>query len=145
MKLSETAKAFKELKEISVLDIEGLRIGQAQNEEAATGMTVLISETGMRAGLDVRGGGPASRDSQMLNPLMAMQKIHGIVLSGGSAFGLGAADGVMKYLEEHDIGFDTGVAKVPLVVQSDIFDLSVGSAKVRPDREMGYEAAKAAF
>lgn len=145
MKLSETAKAFQELKEIRVLDIEGIRIGQAQNTEAATGMTVLISETGMRAGLDVRGGGPASRDSQMLNPLMAMQTIHGIVLSGGSAFGLGAADGVMKYLEEHDIGFDTGVAKVPLVVQSDIFDLSVGSAKVRPDKEMGYEAARAAF
>ena len=87
MKLSETAKAFQELKEISVLDIEGIRIGQAQNAEAATGMTVLISETGMRAGLDVRGGGPASRDSQMLNPLMAMQTIHGIVLSGAAHSG----------------------------------------------------------
>ena len=99
----------------------------------------------MRAGLDVRGGGPASRDSQLLNPLMSAQQIHAVVLSGGSAYGLGAANGVMKYLEEKDIGFDTGVAKVPLVAQSDIFDLSVGSADVRPDSEMGYEAAKTAF
>ena len=139
------AKAFTELKEISVLDIGPLRIGQVENREAATGMTVLISEEGMRAGLDVRGGGPASRDSQILNPLMAAQQIHSVVLSGGSAFGLGAANGVMKFLEEKDIGFDTGVAKVPLVVQSDIFDLSVGQANVRPDAEMGYAAAKAAF
>lgn len=139
------AKAFTELKEISVLDIGPLRIGQVENREAATGMTVLILEEGMRAGLDVRGGGPASRDSQILNPLMAAQQIHSVVLSGGSAFGLGAANGVMKFLEEKDIGFDTGVAKVPLVVQSDIFDLSVGQANVRPDAEMGYAAAKAAF
>ena len=139
------AKAFTELKEISVLDIGPLRIGQVENREAATGLTVLISEEGMRAGLDVRGGGPASRDSQILNPLMAAQQIHSVVLSGGSAFGLGAANGVMKFLEEKDIGFDTGVAKVPLVVQSDIFDLSVGQANVRPDAEMGYAAAKAAF
>ena len=134
-----------ERKEIAVTDIPGLRIGQTENKEAATGVTVLISETGMPAGLDVRGGGPASRESQLLNPLMAAQTIHAVVLSGGSAFGLGAADGVMNYLEEHDIGFDTGVAKVPLVVQSDIFDLSVGSSRIRPDREMGYLAAKTAF
>ena len=139
------AEAFKKFREISVLDIQPLRIGQAEDTEAATGMTVLISDEGMRAGLDVRGGGPASRDSQMLNPLMSMQKIHAVVLSGGSAFGLGAGNGVMQYLEEHDIGFDTGVARVPLVVQSDIYDLTVGSAAVRPDSKMGYAAAKAAF
>ena len=144
-KLYGNAKAFTELKEINVLYIQPLRIGQVENTEAATGMTVLISDEGMRAGLDVRGGGPASRDSQLLNPLMAAQVIHAVVLSGGSAYGLGAANGVMKYLEEKDIGFDTGVAKVPLVAQSDIFDLSVGSSKVRPDSEMGYAAAKAAF
>ena len=143
--MSASGEAFMKLKEIDVTDIQPLRIGQVENKEAATGMTVLISENGMRAGLDVRGGGPASRDSQMLNPLMSMQQIHSIVLSGGSAFGLGAANGVMDYLEEHDIGFDTGVAKVPLVVQSDIYDLTVGAADVRPDSEMGYEAAKAAF
>ena len=143
--MSASGEAFMKLKEINVTDIQPLRIGQVENADAATGMTVLISENGMRAGLDVRGGGPASRDSQMLNPLMSMQQIHSIVLSGGSAFGLGAANGVMDYLEEHDIGFDTGVAKVPLVVQSDIYDLTVGAADVRPDSQMGYEAAKAAF
>ena len=143
--LSGNAKAFTELEEISVLDIGPLRIGQVENKEAATGMTVLIADEGMRAGLDVRGGRPASRDSQLLNPLMSAQQIHAVVLSGGSAYGLGAANGVMKYLEEKDIGFDTGVAKVPLVAQSDIFDLSVGSADVRPDSEMGYAAAKTAF
>ena len=131
--------------EIPITDIKSVRIGQTENAKAGTGCTVLICENGMRAGLDVRGGGPASRDSQMLNPLMAMQSIHAILLSGGSAFGLGAANGVMEYLEEHSIGFDVGVTKVPLVVQSDIFDLTVGDAKVRPDAAMGYEAARLAF
>ncbi len=81
----------------------------------------------------------------LLNPLMAANVVHGIVIAGGSAFGLEAAGGVQAYLEEHDIGFDVGVTKVPLVVQSDIFDLTVGDMKVRPDREMGYEAARLAF
>ena len=91
-------------KEIAIKDIEGFTIGQAQDEKAGTGCTVIAGKNGMRAGLDVRGGGPASRDSQMLNPLMTMNEIHAVVLSGGSAFGLGAADGVMKYLEEHGMG-----------------------------------------
>ncbi|MDO4804346.1 MAG: P1 family peptidase [Lachnospiraceae bacterium] len=130
---------------ISIDSIDAVRIGQAENKEAATGCTVVICENGMCAGLDVRGGGPASRDSQILNPLMAAQEIHAVLLSGGSAYGLGAANGVMQYLEEKDIGFETGFAKVPLVVQSDIYDLSVGDAQVRPDASMGYEAAKSAF
>ena len=133
------------MQEIKITDIKGIKIGQAENAEAATGCTVFISETGMRAGLDVRGGGPASRDSQLLNPLMAAQFVHAIVLAGGSAFGLDAAGGVMKCLEERDIGFDVGITKVPLVVQSDIFDLTVGDHKVRPDQSMAYEAAKKAL
>jgi L-aminopeptidase/D-esterase-like protein len=99
----------------------------------------------MCAGLDVRGGGPASRESQLLNPLMAAQSIHAIVLAGGSAYGLGAANGVMRYLEQNGIGYDTGYALVPLVVQSDIYDLSVGDASIRPDADMGYEAARRAM
>ena len=79
-----------EVKVIDITEISPLKIGQAENAEAATGLTVLICEEGMRAGLDVRGGGPASRDSQLLNPLMSAQHIHAVVLSGGSAFGLGA-------------------------------------------------------
>ncbi len=131
--------------EIPITDIGPLLIGQTENKTAATGCTVLICKEGMRAGLDVRGGGPASRESQLLNPLMSAQMIHAIVLSGGSAYGLGTANGVMTYLEEQGIGYDTGVALVPLVAQADIFDLSVGDAKVRPDADMGYEAAKLAF
>ena len=133
------------MKEIQITDIENIKIGQVENVEAGTGCTVFICEEGMRAGLDVRGGGPASRDSQLLNPLMAAQVVHGILLSGGSAFGLGAANGVMQYLEENDIGFDVGVTKVPLVVQSALFDLTVADTYVRPDAQMGYEAARLAL
>ena len=131
--------------EIPVSEIEGIHIGQTENAEAGTGCTVFIAENGMRAGLDVRGGGPASRESQLLNPLMSAQTIHGIVLAGGSAYGLGAANGVMEYLEEHGFGFDVAGIKVPLVAQSDIFDLTVGDPSVRPDRDMGYEAARLAM
>ncbi len=129
------------MKEIPVTEIEGIRIGQTENAEAGTGCTVFIAENGMRAGLDVRGGGPASREIQLLDPLMAAQTIHAIVLAGGSAYGLGAANGVMEYLEERGYGYDVGITRVPLVVQSDIFDLTVGDPAVRPDRDMGYEAA----
>ena len=132
-------------KEIPVTDIQNIRIGQAENTAAGTGCTVFICENGMRAGLDVRGGGPASRESELLKPLAAAQYIHAIVLAGGSAFGLGAANGVMEYLEARDIGFDVGVTKVPLVVQSDLFDLTVGECSVRPDAAMGYEAARRAM
>lgn len=133
------------MREISVTDIPAIRIGQADNAEAGTGCTVMICEAGMRAGLDVRGGGPASRESQLLNPLMAAQSIHAIVLAGGSAYGLGAANGVMTCLEERGIGYDTGFALVPLVAQADIYDLSVGRSDVRPDAAMGYEAARLAL
>ena len=131
--------------EIKITDIEPLMIGQTENKEAGTGCTVLACKDGMRAGLDVRGGGPASRESQLLNPLMSAQMVHAIVLAGGSAYGLGTANGVMKYLEEQGIGYDTGYALVPLVAQSDIYDLSVGDPSVRPDPDMGYEAAKKAL
>ena len=131
--------------EIPITDIQSIRIGQTENAEAATGCTVFICEAGMRAGLDVRGGGPASRESQLLNPLMAAQTLHAIVLAGGSAYGLGAANGVMACLEERGIGYDTGFARVPLVAQSDIYDLSVGDAGTRPDANMGYEAAQLAM
>lgn len=133
------------MKEIPITAIEGVGIGQVEDKEAATGCTVIVSREGMRAGIDIRGGGPASRDVHLLDPLMAAQVIHAVVLSGGSAFGLGAADGVMQYLEENDIGFDVAVAKVPLVAQSDIFDLTVADAKAHPDKQMGYEAAKLAL
>ena len=132
-------------REIKITDIGPVHIGQVENAEAGTGVTVVISEKGMPAGLDIRGGGPASREPALLDPLTAAQFVNAVVLAGGSAYGLGAADGVMRYLEEHGIGFDVGVTTVPLVAQSDLFDLTAGDMSVRPDREMGYEAAKTAM
>lgn len=133
------------MKEIPVTGIESVSIGQTENAEAGTGCTVFICKEGMAAGLDIRGGGPASRESGLLEPLASAEKIHGVVLAGGSAFGLCAANGVLDYLESKGIGFDTGVAKVPLVAQSDLFDLAVGDPAVRPDEKMGYEAARLAL
>ena len=133
------------MKTISIKDIEGIRIGNAQNFTGGTGCTVILSETGMCAGLDVRGGGPASRESELLKPLAAAQSIHAVLLGGGSAFGLDAAGGVMQFLEEKGIGFDVGVTKVPLVCQSDIFDLTVADPYTRPDKAMGYEACVGAW
>ena len=134
--------AENEVKEISITEVAPVRIGQTENAAAGTGCTVFVCPVGMRAGIDVRGGGPASREIHLLYPLTAAQSIHAIVLAGGSAFGLNAAGGVMKLLEERGIGFDVGVTKVPLVAQSDIFDLTVGDVFVRPDEAMGYEAAR---
>ena len=131
--------------ETDVHRLTGIKIGQTENASAGTGCTVFICEEGMRAGVDVRGGGPSSRETQLLNPLMTAQTVHAILVSGGSSFGLGAADGVMQYLAERNVGFDVGITKVPLVVQSDIFDLTVGDPSVRPDAAMGYEAARHAL
>ena len=130
------------MKEISIFDFENLKIGQAENVSAGTGCTVFLLGDGAPAGLDVRGGGPASRESELLKPLAAAERIHAILLSGGSAFGLDAAGGVMRYLEERGIGFDVGVTKVPLVCQSCLFDLTVGDAFVRPDASMAYLACQ---
>lgn len=131
------------MKEIAITELPHVQIGQAQDEIAGTGCTVLLfGKGGAPAGLDVRGGGPASRESELLKPMAAASAIHAILLSGGSAFGLDAAGGVMRYLEERNIGFDVGVTKVPLVCQSCLFDLTVASAQVRPDAAMAYVACQ---
>lgn len=128
------------IKEININKIENIRIGNAQSYDGGTGCTVIICENGAPSGLDVRGGGPASRESELLKPVANAQVIHAVLLSGGSAFGLDAAGGVMKYLEERKIGFDVGVTRVPLVCQSCIFDLTVASKDIRPNWKMAYEA-----
>ena len=128
------------MNEISIKDIGNIKIGNAENKEAGTGCTVIICENGAPTGLDVRGGGPASRESELLKPVAAAQSIHAVLLSGGSAFGLDAAGGVKENLEEKNIGFDVGITKVPLVCQSCLFDLGVGDFRIRPDKKMGYEA-----
>ena len=130
------------MKEIKIQELENIKIGSAENKDAATGCTVILCEQGMAAGLDVRGGGPASRETELLKPTAAAEAIHAVLLSGGSAFGLDAAGGVMEYLEERNIGFNVGITKVPLVCESCLFDLMVGDHRVRPDKAMGYAACE---
>lgn len=130
------------MKEIGIMEVGGFQVGHAQDLAGGTGCTVILCDAMSPAGLDVRGGGPASRESQILNPLMAAEGINAVLLSGGSAFGLDAAGGVQKYLEERNIGFDVGVTKVPLVSQSCLFDLGVASKDIRPDGAMAYRACE---
>lgn len=125
---------------ISPLDIEGIEIGQATDTDAATGCTVIICPEGATAGVAVRGGGPATRETDLLRPENMVQRIHAVMLSGGSAFGLDAASGAMRRLEERGIGFDVGVGRVPIVCGASLFDLACGRGDVRPDATMGYEA-----
>ncbi len=128
----------------AITDVQGIEVGHAQNDEALTGCTVILCRKGAVAGVDVRGGAPGTRETDLLNPINLVQKVHAIVLAGGSAFGLDAASGVMKYLEEKKIGFNTGVARVPIVPAAILFDLSLGRADVRPDSAMGAQAAASA-
>lgn len=131
------------MKEIQISDIQGIRIGHAESPDGATGCTAILCEEGAVAGVDVRGGGPASRETELLKPINMVQKIHGVMLSGGSAYGLAAGDGAMQYLEEKGIGFDVGVGVVPIVCGASLFDLVVGDPRIRPDRDMGYRACVA--
>ena len=117
----------------------------AQDDQAKTGVTVLYFPQTAIAGVDISGGGPASRETPVLSPLTNPTPLNAIVLSGGSAYGLAAADGVMTTLEKHGIGYDTRCALVPIVCQSDIYDLSYGASNVRPDARMGAEAAENAL
>lgn len=132
------------MQEIGFLEVGGFQVGQAEDEQAGTGVTVLLFDECAPAGVDIRGGGPASRETPLLAPVADAAGLHALVLSGGSAFGLDAAGGVMRFLEERGIGFDTGVTPVPLVAQSCIFDLAVGDKSVRPDGAMAYRACERA-
>ncbi|MCR8995145.1 P1 family peptidase [Brevibacillus sp. 7WMA2] len=128
----------------SIVDIKGIKVGHQQDEEALTGCTVLLMEEGAVCGVDVRGSAPGTRETDLLSPINKVDQVHGICLSGGSAFGLDAASGVMRYLEEQGIGLDVKVAKVPIVPAAVLFDLAIGDASIRPTMAMGYEAAKQA-
>lgn len=125
-------------------DVEGIKVGHAQSYDAMTGCSVIICENGATGGLDVRGSAPGTRETDIFKAEKLVDKVHAVVLSGGSAFGLEASTGVANFLEENNIGFDVGVTKVPIVSQAVLFDLIIGDYKVRPDKEMGYRAAKAA-
>ena len=126
----------------SITDVPGIKVGHAQNLEAATGCTVILTEAGATGGVDQRGGAPGTRETDALRPMHLVEKVHGVILSGGSAFGLDAAGGVMKYLEEKKIGVNTGFAKVPIVPSAILFDLGIGNSNIRPDAQMGYEACQ---
>ncbi len=124
----------------SITDIPGIRVGHAQNEEALTGCTVILCEAGAVGGVDQRGGAPGTRETDLLRPGHLVDKVNAILLSGGSAFGLDAATGVVRYLREKGVGYNVGVSRVPIVPAAVIFDLLVGKADVYPDAEMGYQA-----
>lgn len=128
------------MQEIPFGNIQGIRVGHAQNLEAATGCTVIICEQGAVAGVDVRGGAPGTRETDLLRPENYVDRVHAVLLGGGSAFGLDAAAGVMQYLEEKEIGFDVGVTKVPIVCGAVLFDLTCGDFRLRPDKAMGFQA-----
>ena len=126
----------------SITDIPGIRVGHAQNDEALTGCTVILCEQGAVGGVDQRGGAPGTREVDALHPMHLVQHVHGVMLAGGSAFGLEAATGAMRYLEEKGVGFDVRVARVPIVPAAILFDLGLGRADVRPDAAMGYLACQ---
>jgi L-aminopeptidase/D-esterase-like protein len=128
----------------TITDVPGIEVGQAQDEAALTGCTVIICRKGAVGGVDVRGSAPGTRETDLLNPVNLVEKVHAVVLAGGSAFGLDAASGVVRYLDEKGIGFDTGAGKVPIVPAAILFDLNLGRGDVRPDAEMGYRAAASA-
>lgn len=128
----------------AITEVRGMEVGHAQDEEALTGCTVILCRKGAVGGVDVRGGAPGTRETDLLDPVNLVERVHAVVLAGGSAFGLDAAGGVMRYLEEQGIGFETGAAKVPIVPCAILYDLSLGRADVRPDFAMGFRAAAAA-
>lgn len=125
-------------------DIVGIEVGHYEDWKGLTGCTVILARNGVTAGVDVRGSGPGTRETDIFDCRKTVSEIHGVVLSGGSAFGLNSAGGVMDYLEEIGVGFDVGVTKVPIVPAAVIFDLQMGDYKIRPGRNMGYLAAKSA-
>lgn len=128
----------------SITDVAGIKVGHFTDTRRPTGCTVILCEDGATGGVDVRGSAPGTRETDLLDPKNLVQQVHAIVLSGGSAFGLDTATGVVRWLEERGIGYDVGVAKVPIVPAAILFDLGVGDAKIRPDAEAGYKACKAA-
>ncbi|MGB5822968.1 MAG: P1 family peptidase [Proteocatella sp.] len=127
---------------VAKIGIDKIKVGQTENSRALTGVTVIVFEGGAIASLDVRGSAPGSRETELLRPGKTVEKINAIVLSGGSAFGLEAGCGVMRYLEEQEIGLKVAGVTVPIVSQAIIFDLGVGNPGIRPDMKMGYDACK---
>ncbi|MFY9133652.1 MAG: P1 family peptidase [Bacillota bacterium] len=127
-----------------ITEVLGVLVGHAQDDDALTGCTVVLTPNGAVAGVDVRGSAPGTRETDLMRPCNLVERIQAVVLSGGSAYGLDAASGAMQFLEEEGVGFETPFGVVPIVGAAVIFDLGIGNPKVRPDRSMGYRACRAA-
>lgn len=127
-----------------ITEIEGIRVGHVTDQTGITGCTVVLCPTGTTGSVDVRGGAPGTRETDALRPGTTVNEVHALVLTGGSAFGLAAASGVQRWLEERGFGFDAGVARVPIVPAAVLFDLALGDAAARPDETAGYAACEAA-
>ncbi|MEA3377357.1 MAG: P1 family peptidase [Chloroflexota bacterium] len=128
----------------AITDVEGIKVGHCTDLEGITGCTVVLCEQGAVGGVDVRGSAPGTRETELMHPVRLVQRVNAVVLTGGSAFGLDAATGVMRWLEEREVGFDVGVGVVPIVPAAVLFDLTIGDPQARPDAEAGYQACEAA-
>lgn len=128
----------------AITDVPGVTVGHATDLEHLTGVTVVLCEAGAVAGVSVLGGAPGTRETDLLRPENLVERVHAVALCGGSAFGLAAVDGIVRYLEARGVGFDTGTARVPIVPAAVLYDLGIGSARVRPDAAMGDAACRAA-
>ncbi len=127
-----------------ITDVQGVKVGHFTESRRPTGCTVLLFEKGATAGVDVRGSAPGTRETDLLNPINSVQQVQAILLAGGSAFGLDAASGVVRYLDEHRLGYAVGDVVVPIVPAAILYDLEIGDAKIRPTAESGYKACQAA-
>jgi L-aminopeptidase/D-esterase-like protein len=128
----------------AITDVAGLKVGHYTDRQGITGCTVVLCEGGAVGGVDVRGSAPGTRETDLMRPLNLVQQVHAVLLAGGSAYGLDAAGGIMRWLEERDVGFDVGVGVVPIVPAAVLFDLAVGDPKARPDAAAGYQACQSA-
>ena len=128
----------------AITDVSGVKVGHYTDKKAATGCTVILCETGAVTGVDVSGSSPGTRETDLLRPGNSVDMVQAIVLSGGSAFGLDAATGVMQYLEERGLGYETSAGRVPIVPAAIIFDLNIGDSRIRPGASEGYQACLAA-
>jgi len=133
-------RLFAQAREGFITDVDGIKVGHFTESRRPTGCTVILYERGAVAGVDVRGSAPGTRETDLLKPTNLVDKVNAIVLSGGSAFGLDSATGVMRYLEEHDSGYPTANGKVPIVPAAILYDLNVGDGKIRPNADAGYKA-----
>jgi L-aminopeptidase/D-esterase-like protein len=129
---------------MSITDVPGIQVGHHTLPGRTTGCTVILTPGGATAAVDVRGGAPGTRETALLDPVNTVSEVHAVVLAGGSAFGLDAAGGVVRWLEEREVGYEVGEHRVPIVVGAILFDLGVGDGRERPDADCGHAAAETA-